>query len=64
MEDILLDDSMKKCYLDYIDGFFPVSPPLVAKCNEQWVEEVLDLGGEEWNDMWSVSFTQFQLEIA
>lgn len=49
LENILLDESLKKTLSELYKELFPVPPPLVVKCREQWVEEVLDLGGEDWD---------------
>lgn len=56
LENILLDDSMKKTLSKLYKELFPISPPSVVKCREQWMVEVPDLGAEEWDDLWSVPF--------
>lgn len=53
LENVLLDKLLSEFYKE----LFPAPPPSVIRCREQWVAEVPDLGGDNWDDMWCLPFT-------
>ena len=47
---------MRKPLSELYRELFAITPPAVRRCRGRWVEEVPDLDGDDWDDMWSSPF--------
>lgn len=56
IETLLLDNSLEKALSGVYKELFQVTLPSVVHCRKMWVENVLDLQREDWENMCNYSF--------